>query len=250
MSYFDEAIKKAFPPPPPPTPYTWPVFSREVHVTALVKTEIQPAGPGKRIPIPVRVVTVKGLITTYRFRPAPWTRIGPIRIAKPRQTLLPQNTKATPGVSPHKPSKGRREFDPYGDFNFHITIGDLGPMAFQKFEGVSVEIDEIEYKDSLDTHPHKRPGIHRFGNLKFSKGVIANKKLWEWIHKVMAGDVKRMNGSIHILNDDKDTKKPEITYNFYQAWPCKWNGLKVDGKGQGALIEDLELSVDYVARAK
>ncbi len=250
MSYFDQAIKKAFPPAAPPRPYSYPAFIRETTVTQLTTTTIVQAGPGKRVPLAVRTVSVKGLVTTYRFVPAVFTRIGPIRLAKPPQTFLPRDTKKTPGSSAQGASTGRRSFDPYGDFAFHVEIEGLGVLAFQKFDGVDVEIDQIEYKDSLDTHPHKRPGIYRFGNLKLTKGVISNTDLWKWIHDAMAGNVQRRNGSIHVLSDNHDKTKPEVTYNFYQAWPCKWSGLRLDGKGQGALVEELELAVDYVARGK
>jgi len=250
MSYFDQAIKKAFPPAAPPRPYTFPTMVREVSVTQLKTTTIVQAGPGKRVPIAIRTLTTKGLVTTFRFVPAIWARLGLIRLAKPPQTFLPRDTKKTPGSSAKNANTGRRSFDPYGDFAFHVEIEGLGVIAFQKFDGIDVEIDQIEYKDSLDTHPHKRPGIYRFGNLKLTKGVISNTELWKWIHDAMAGKVKRRNGSIHVLADNHDKTKAEITYNFYQAWPCKWSGLRLDGKGAGALVEELELAVDYVARGK
>ena len=66
----------------------------------------------------------------------------------------------------------------------------------------------------------------------------------------MAGNTERKNGSIHVLADTHDTGSPEITYNFFQAWPCKWTGLKLDGKGTATLVEELELCVDYVSRSK
>lgn len=249
MSYFDQAIKKAFPPAAPFPPYQFPKIERSGVLTKLETTTITPAGPGKRIPIAIRTVTTMGLVRTMRFSFAFWLRIGPIRIAKPPQTLLPHSTIAKPGTSPKGASKGRRPFDPHGDFAFVVDIGGE-KMAFQKFDGISVEVDQIEYKDSLDVHPHKRPGIIRFGNIKFTKGVIDNKFLWDWIHSAMKGEVIRKNGSVQVLADTHDPNAPQITYNFYAAWPCKWNGLRLDGKGTGALIEELELAVDYVERAK
>ncbi len=249
MSYFSKVAALAFPKPPPFPPYSFPKLTRDSSVTKLVTTPIVPHVGGKRIPIPVRTVTVMGLVTTYRFKVAVWLRIGPVRPARPPQTLLPHSTVLKPGTSASKASKGRRPFDPYGDFAFHVEIGEM-KMAFQKFDGIDVEIDQIEYKDSLDTHPHKRPGIHRYGNIKFSKGIIADKQLWNWIHDTMRGEIKRLNGSIHVLGDEHDKTKPEITYNFYQAWPCKWTGLRLDGKGTGALVEELELAVDFIARGK
>jgi len=247
MSYFDQVIKQAFPPPPPWANYSFPELTRTGVVTQLATTAYNPGGPGKLIPIPIRTVTTMGLVRTYRFRPAPWHRIGPIRAVRPPQTLLPHSTLAKPGTDPKGASTGRRSFDPYGDFAFHVEIGPMR-MAFAKFDGIDVEVDQIEYKDSLDLHPHKRPGIHHYGNIKFTKGVVSNQMLWTWIQGVMAGVVVRLNGSIHVLSDTHDKTKPEITYNFFQAWPCKWSGLRLDGKGQGTLVEELELAVDFVVR--
>ncbi len=246
--YFAQKFREAFPPAPPQPPYQFPVLSRLDSPVMTLKPSQGQTGGGSRVPMAVRVVTSRGLVTTYRFVRALWRRFAETRPVRPPQTLLPHSTLLKPGVSPKGAYKGRRPFDPYGAFNFVLEIGDI-KVAFSKFDGVDVEIDQIEYKDSLDTHPHKRPGIHRFGNLKFSKGVVADKSLWEWIHKTMAGDIVRKNGTISILGDDKDKNKSEITYNFYQAWPCKWTGLRLDGSSGSVLVEELELAVDYVARA-
>jgi phage tail-like protein len=104
--------------------------------------------------------------------------------------------------------------------------------------------------DSLDHHPHKRPGIHRYGNIKLTKGVIANRALWDWCARLMAGNIERHNGTIHVLDDNHDKGAPKISYDFVAAWPCKWSGLKLDGKGSATLVEEIELAVDYVVRAK
>jgi len=249
MSYnFLQKKADAFPPAKPFPPYKFPALTREGTLTQFVPTKYD-IHTGKRVPLVVRTVTVKGLVKSVRFVLAIWHRLALVRPVRPPQTLLPHSTILKPGVSPHGASKGRREFDPYGDFAFHVEIGSMR-MAFSKFDGIDVEIDQIEYKDSLDTHPHKRPGIHRFGNIKLSKGVIADKQLWDWIHSTMAGDLKRLNGSIHVLSDNHDKTKPEITYHFYQAWPCKWSGLRLDGKGTGTMVEELELAVDYISRGK
>ncbi len=148
--------------------YSFPKLTRDGVLTTLEPTKYD-IHTGKRVPIPVRVVKNGRLVVSYRFVKAIWSRILHSRPVRPPQTLLPHSTLLKPGTSPHKASKGRREFDPYGDFAFHVEIGPMR-MAFSKFDGVDVEIDQIEYKDSLDTHPRNRPGIRRVGKIKLTKG--------------------------------------------------------------------------------
>lgn len=249
MSYFDQAADRAFPKPVAWKSYSYEKLVREVKVTKL-ETSVGQTGGGTRVAMAVKRVTVTTMVTSYRFVKSVWTRIALVRRMPSIASLLHHMSLHAPGKAAHGASKGRRQFDPYGDFAFHVEIEGIGAGAFRKFDGIDVEIDQIEYKDSLDAHPHKRPGIYHFGNIKLTKGVIANKALWDWCQKIMSGDVTRKNGSIHVLSDNHDKGSPEITYNFYQAWPCKWSGLRLDGKGNETLVEEIELCVDYVARSK
>ncbi len=246
---FDMAFKNAFPPPAPYKPYSYDKLVRDVKTTKLAKTAYKAGKGGKLVPIPKRTVTVMGLVVTYAFVAVAWTRIMINRSYSPI-SLLSSFEPTSPGKPVKGAFSGRRTFDPYGDFAFHVQIEGIGAGAFQKFDGIDVEIDEIEYMDSLDTHPHKRPGIHRYGNLKLTKGVIANKAMWDWCQKIMSGKIERKNGTIHVLNDKHDKNSPEISYNFIQAWPRKWTGLRLDGKGSATLVEEIELVVDYVTRSK
>lgn len=207
--------------------------------------------PGQLNHIAQRKVTTMALIATVGMAPI----IGLIGLLAPRKV-----TKKELQIShfgPHAPGtpakgavSGRRAFDPYGDFNFVVEIEGLAVGAFQKVDGLNVDIDMIEYKDSMDPHPRKRPGVYRFGNIKLTKGVIANASLWEWCQKIMAGNIERRNGSIRILNDEGDAKKPDVSYDFFQAWPAKWSGLRIDGKGGATLVEELELAIDHFTKGK
>lgn len=173
----------------------------------------------------------------------------PARIVVTRSLQVSHFGPHAPGVPMKGAVSGRRRFDPYGDFNFVVEIEGVNVGAFQKVDGLSIDVDEIEYRDSLDPHPRKRPGIHRYNNIKLTKGVIENTSLWRWCQNVMAGEIDRRNGTIHILNDSGDKTKPDVSYHFYGAWPCKWSGLRVDGKGGATLVEEMELALDHFNRA-
>ncbi len=266
MSVWDSLFTKAFPPSPPWKPYTWKKFSVEMKQGTFEPSPLNPPPPGSLKPwsratavatpgvrnglAPRKVNTMK-LVTTYKAMP-----VLAMAALFPQIQVVPKNLQISsfgpnaPGTPAQGAVAGRRKFDPYGDFNFVVEIEGLAVGAFHKVDGLNMEIDSIEYRDSLDPHPHKRPGIHRYTNIKLTKGVIENTALWDWCCKIMAGDTDRRNGTVHILNDAGDDKSPDTSFDFFQAWPCKWSGLRIDGKGGATLVEELELAIDSFTKKK
>jgi phage tail-like protein len=150
-----------------------------------------------------------------------------------------------PGVASAGATTARRPFDPFTDHDFQIVIDGIEVGAFQKFDGLSWDCDVIEYCDSMDPHVRKRKGIHRFGNIKLTKGMVQNTALAEWCERVAAGEVDLRNGAIHVLDRTNDKEKPVMTFEFFQAFPVKWSSFRADGKGSATLLEEIELAVDY-----
>ena len=155
------------------------------------------------------------------------------------------------GNTPAESSEGRRDHDYFGEYNFVIRIDGEDAEAygaFQKCDGLSWETDLIEWRDSMDPYPRYRPGIRRFGKIKLTKGFVANTKLWDWCQTIMKGTHERKNGVIHLLNDDGDESAPAVSYKFIDAFPIKWSGFKLDGKGSAGLVEEVELVVECIER--
>jgi phage tail-like protein len=63
--------------------------------------------------------------------------------------------------------------------------------------------------------------------------------------KTIDGTVERKSGSV-ILADD--TGSEIVRYNFFEAWPCKWKGFSLDGKGTDVAIEELEIAIERFER--
>ena len=161
------------------------------------------------------------------------------------------NGSGSGGSTPSESSTGRRDHDYYGEYNFVIRIdGEDNEAygAFQKCDGLSWETDLIEWRDSMDPYPRYRPGIRRFGKIKLTKGFVDNTKLWDWCQSIMKGTHDRKNGVIHLLKDDGDESAPAVSYKFIDAFPIKWSGFKLDGKGSAGLVEEVELVVECVER--
>lgn len=167
-----------------------------------------------------------------------------IRIVTTRNLQISHHDPHAPGVPAKGALSGRRKHDPFTDFDFQLVIDGVSCGTFQKFDGLSWDCDVIEYKDSLDPFPRKRPGLHRFGNIKLTKGMMENTALWRWIQQIGAGNILRKNGAINVLDNNKDVTKPVMVYEFFQAWPTKWSALRADGKGAATILEELELAVD------
>ncbi len=157
------------------------------------------------------------------------------------------------GTTPSEVSEGRRDHDPYGEYNFVVRIDgadneDYG--AFQKCDGLTWETDLIEWRDSMDPYPRFRPGIRRFGKIKLTKGMVNNTKLWDWCQSIMKGTHDRKDGVIQLYDDACNWRdsEPEVSYKFIDAFPIKWSGFKLDGKGASGLVEEIELVVECIER--
>lgn len=165
----------------------------------------------------------------------------------PSATML-QQISATAGAPPSQQSTGRRSHDPFGDYNFVITIDDCEAGAFRKCDGLTVDVDVVEYRDGMSPMPLKRPGMRRFGDIKLTKGQVSSTALWEWCQNIMDGKIDRRNGSIQVIPESGDDTSEVMTYEFYNAWPKKWSGLKLDGMGKGAMVEEIVLAVESIKR--
>jgi len=135
--------------------------------------------------------------------------------------------------------------DHHGNFNFRIEIEGLDAGGFKSVDGLEVTIAPIEYFNGNSRMPLKRPGRPKIGNLVLHKGYVNTDVLWRWCEEVMGGKISRKSGSVVLLDDSG----LEVSrYNFFEAWPSKWSGFKLDGKSDDAVVETLELAVERLER--
>lgn len=136
-----------------------------------------------------------------------------------------------------------RIIDYVGQFNFYVEIEGVAAGRFREAEGIGMEIEEIEFQDGTDLWPKKRPGRKKFTNIKLKKGYINKDELFNWMMDTMKGDLSRKSGSI-VMQDD--SANDAMRYNFYDAWPRSWSGMRFDSKSSEVLVEEIELVVERV----
>jgi phage tail-like protein len=139
----------------------------------------------------------------------------------------------------------RRPHDHIGQFNFKVEIEGVTVGAFRNVEGLDSETEVVEYQDGDDIILRKRPGRTKYSNLTFKRGYVNTDELWNWRKKVIEGKVERKSGSVILCADDGSEI---MRYNFFEAWPCKWKGFSLDGKGNDVTVEEVEMAVEKIER--
>ena len=86
----------------------------------------------------------------------------------------------------------------------------------------------------------------KYGNITLKRGITDSAELYERLRQVATGVIERRNGSIILLDLEGQEK---LRWNFFEAWPTKWDGPDFSAKGNEVAIETLELVVERVERA-
>jgi phage tail-like protein len=142
--------------------------------------------------------------------------------------------------------------DVVASFAYHITIDGVPMAQFQKVDGISIEVQAIEYRAmSLTEGPilRKSPGLKKYGDITLSRGKVQDKDFWDWIKKAQAGDLAgaRKSGSIILM--DYNISAPITTFNFSNAWPTKVSLGGLAAGSNDVLLETIVLCVEKLELA-
>lgn len=138
--------------------------------------------------------------------------------------------------------------EPYGNYNFVVDLGNgsEGPQAgFSEVILPGAEIEVIEYRNgnAKESGAIKLPGRQRYDNLVLKRGVIGALNLYQWWNQVRNGDVSaRRSVTIQLQNEDRS--EVVMTWKLSRAWPAKYSGPRLQGKGNDVAIETLELAFE------
>ncbi|MBN1657598.1 MAG: phage tail protein [Anaerolineae bacterium] len=137
--------------------------------------------------------------------------------------------------------------DPYGNYNFWVEIGGITRAAFQECSGFDSTVDVIEHREGGEnTALRKIPGMTKYSNITLKWGMTNDRELYDWHDQIVKGEIERKDGSIIVL----DRKGEEVArWNFYRAWPTKWDGPDFNAEANDVSIETLELVHERLERA-
>jgi len=131
--------------------------------------------------------------------------------------------------------------NPYLNFNFTVDIGVGDELGFSEVEGLSGEIEVIEYREGADpvNTARKLPGLTKYSNVTLRRGITGRTDLFEWWKSVRDGQVQRRSVTITLLDEQR---QPVVRWLLRNAWPIKLEGPALNATGNEVAIETLELA--------
>ncbi|MBP8807944.1 MAG: phage tail protein [Kofleriaceae bacterium] len=137
----------------------------------------------------------------------------------------------------------RRNNDPHLAYCFKVQVNAPGISAVALFKsagGLGDETEVFDYREGgNNATTHRLVGATKFKNIVLKRGLtgpefIAWRDMWR-----NPGPKTRATGTIQQL----DTKgNPQITWEFSEAWPCKWEMSEFDASKSEVSIETIEIA--------
>ena len=138
--------------------------------------------------------------------------------------------------------------DPYRNFNFLVEIDGITQASFIECSGLEATTEVIETRSGGDsTTVYKLPGKTSYSDITLKWGTTTSTELWSWRSDVINGTVNRKNGSVVLYDLANQTEVAR--WDFFNAWPTKWDGPSLNAKGNDISIETLVIAVERVARS-
>ncbi|MDI9339689.1 MAG: phage tail protein [Sediminibacterium sp.] len=130
---------------------------------------------------------------------------------------------------------------PLPKFYFSVNI-DGKDYAFQEASGLETETQIIEYRhsNSKQFSTIKMPGIAKFGNVTFKKGIfVKDNNFWTWYSAIKMNTIKRVTVVVKLLDE---TGNPTMTWTLQNAWPTKIQGTDLKSDGNEVAVETIEFA--------
>lgn len=145
-------------------------------------------------------------------------------------------------------------------FQFSVEIEGKEIAQFSEVSGFDVTYDPIEYRagDSTVYTTQKFPGLAKYGNVTFKRGVLvanegegeADNEFFNWINQNINGQYKKaatvtinlMDPAVH------DDNTPVATWQLINAWPTKYTGPDLKAQTAELAMETLEVAHEGCTR--
>ncbi|MBL0388123.1 phage tail protein [Tumebacillus sp. ITR2] len=139
--------------------------------------------------------------------------------------------------------------DPYRKFRFIVQFDGTVQGGFSEVSGFDASIDVVEYRegDEAAITPRKLPGLAKYGNVTFKRGVTDSMELFNWLQGFTENKIVRKNLTI-IAKDEANNEV--ATFQIINAWPTKYTGPDFNATASEVSIESIEVAHEGMKRTK
>jgi phage tail-like protein len=134
---------------------------------------------------------------------------------------------------------------PLPQFHYQVSWGNE-KIGFSEVSGLNHEIQMIEYRHGeMKTHYSvKMPGLCKYGNLTFKRGMHKeSKEIPKWLKTVKMNTVERKDLTISLLNENHEAV---ITWKALQCFIVKYEGPAMKAAGNEVAIESVEIAIEHL----
>lgn len=138
-----------------------------------------------------------------------------------------------------------------GNYNFLVELdgvvedGSVVVGGFSEVRGLGSETEVIEFRVGSSPDVFQLPGKTRFSNIVLCKGVTHSNALYRWRQAVEGGRLDRRSGAVILLDHEMSEK---TRWNFYNAWPCRYEAPTFESSADAVSVETLEICVGRLER--
>ena len=136
---------------------------------------------------------------------------------------------------------------PFKNFRFKVEIEGTQVAGFSEVSGFDATFDVVEYRegDAADITIRKQPGLIKYSNIVMKRGVIDKKEFFDWIQEIHDGKIDRKTVTVNLCNDVDEVA---ASWQILKAWPCKYTGPELNGKGTDVAMESIEFAHEGLVR--
>jgi phage tail-like protein len=129
--------------------------------------------------------------------------------------------------------------NPYMGFRFLVEIQGILAGGFTEVTGLDINTEvEDRRQGGNNAYAYKLPRATSYSPLQLGRGMSDIDMLWPWYQEVIAGTVRRRNGTIYLLSA---LGVPTMWWNFRRAFPTSWTGPRFDANASQVLSTTITL---------
>jgi phage tail-like protein len=133
--------------------------------------------------------------------------------------------------------------DAFGVYHFAVEIDGVQEAFFRSCSGLASEAEVVPVQEGgLNTTEHKLMGRTKFSNLVLKQG-FATSSLWDkrasFVNDDPGTPLVRFNGTVIQFGPGATRSH---SWQFTNAWICKWEGPEFDASKNEISIESIEIA--------